>query len=316
MLRTAISKKKIEVDLWREYIETDSTPLQSMIFVSAISQLWIFGLYELLRTWLDWVSKLIEHRKRFEREAQVLEHRAGRVVRVEKQNDEVQEAENLNDHFYTESFRGVENDPSYVNELRYARDLVRPVSRKIELVRVTLAKHEIPKAKGKRAFAPGYARIDSATQSLCWIVRLKDGTEDLISRRRTADMCRRLLKKKLGIVDLFDLMKEKDVKLVEEKHYFRELPEGIACPDVHPYIAYLKEKNPEALWDRYIPSAVALERNNKLLEQLAKIAPKILKTLTPLEFPAGTWVYNATWEDEWKNEEDEVKQKLTPPDQR
>ena len=41
---------EIERELLRELVELERTP-PNTIFVSAISQLWVFGLYELLRTW-------------------------------------------------------------------------------------------------------------------------------------------------------------------------------------------------------------------------------------------------------------------------
>src|SRR5690348_3804899 len=37
--------------LRQRYIESEGTPTQEAIFVSAFSQLWVFGIYELLRTW-------------------------------------------------------------------------------------------------------------------------------------------------------------------------------------------------------------------------------------------------------------------------
>ena len=40
-----------ETQLLHEYIEKERTPTESAMFVSAQSQLWIFGIYELLRTW-------------------------------------------------------------------------------------------------------------------------------------------------------------------------------------------------------------------------------------------------------------------------
>ena len=40
-----------EARLLAEYMETERTPLQIGVFVSALSQMWIFALYELLRTW-------------------------------------------------------------------------------------------------------------------------------------------------------------------------------------------------------------------------------------------------------------------------
>jgi hypothetical protein len=41
---------QIESELLRELVELEHTP-PNTIFVSALSQLWVFGLYELLRTW-------------------------------------------------------------------------------------------------------------------------------------------------------------------------------------------------------------------------------------------------------------------------
>src|SRR5437879_1701172 len=40
-----------ETRLLHEYLVHERTPFPSTIFVSALCQLWIFGLYELLRTW-------------------------------------------------------------------------------------------------------------------------------------------------------------------------------------------------------------------------------------------------------------------------
>ena len=40
-----------ETRLLQEYFEQERTPLPTTMFVSAFCQLWIFGLYELLRTW-------------------------------------------------------------------------------------------------------------------------------------------------------------------------------------------------------------------------------------------------------------------------
>jgi hypothetical protein len=41
----------VETDVRNEYYKLERTPVQSMIFLSAISQMRIFSVYELLRTW-------------------------------------------------------------------------------------------------------------------------------------------------------------------------------------------------------------------------------------------------------------------------
>jgi hypothetical protein len=57
-----------ETNLLREYIQTEHTPFPAATFVSALSQLWLFGLYELLRTWRQRVQNVLEWHKEFRRE--------------------------------------------------------------------------------------------------------------------------------------------------------------------------------------------------------------------------------------------------------
>ena len=49
-------------------------------------------------------------------------------------------------------------------------------------MRVTLAKHEIPKCKGVKAENVGYARIDPLTGSMTFFYLDKDGSYNDISR--------------------------------------------------------------------------------------------------------------------------------------
>src|SRR5882724_13462633 len=48
----------LERDLLQEYINTESTPFPAILFVSALNQMWIFALYELLRTWRQRIRDL------------------------------------------------------------------------------------------------------------------------------------------------------------------------------------------------------------------------------------------------------------------
>ena len=78
----------------------------------------------------------------------------------------------MEDIFYRRGFSEVEQDRSYAAFLTEVLNKVKPIFRRIEDLRVTLAKHEIPKTRGKpavRAVAPGYARIDSTSGTLSWI---------------------------------------------------------------------------------------------------------------------------------------------------
>lgn len=42
-----------EYQLLREYFEIEKTPLETAMAVSALSQMWVYGLYEVLRMWRD-----------------------------------------------------------------------------------------------------------------------------------------------------------------------------------------------------------------------------------------------------------------------
>lgn len=97
------------------------------------------------------------------------------------------------------------------------------------------------------------------------------------------------------------------------ERYLRELPPGHQYPDTDPYILELKRRNPEVLWDRYLPSEVLVERVQRFREQLATWAPQAAKSVRELPLPPGTWVYNATWESEWEEEPLENKRRFTKP---
>ncbi len=55
--------------------------------------------------------------------------------------------------------------------------------RDAEALRVTLAKHEVPKTKGLFAEAPGYGRMSYADGSMYWFVTLKDDSQIKVDRR-------------------------------------------------------------------------------------------------------------------------------------
>jgi len=297
--------EELEAGLLHEYSQTDRLP-PSFAFVSAISQLWIFGLYELLRTWRQWVGELIAYGEELEKLTKEPSGEEAKSRRIEDQKVKLRDVSSVSfsDVFYDKSFTEIETNPSYLKELRWARDLVLPLFRRVELLRVTLAKHEVPKSKGKRAYMPGYARIDMTTGSLYWPVLLKNATYDSISRGSLADECRHVLQRKWW---------ELRGQMLEGKDYLRERSTGVHYPDDHPYILELKRKKPEALWDRYIPSELILERMTQARSAVAKLDPEAAKEMVPPDLPSATWVYNAMWEDEWDNEEEEIRQRFEKP---
>jgi hypothetical protein len=179
----------METELLHELIETEHTPLPSAMAVSAMSQMWMFAVYELFRTWRRRVQALIKIHKRVmslppEELAAALESEANKV-------QSTHEDANLALSMQRSSIMRLA-DAHFVTRLQHAYDEIEPIFRRIEALRVTLAKHEIPKTKGLVAFAPGYGRIDYLTGSIYWQIDLKDNAVDVINRRSIANDLRRL----------------------------------------------------------------------------------------------------------------------------
>ena len=161
-----------------------------MMFASALSQMWVFAVYELLRTWRQQANELIAYAD----DLSSLDT-PRRMRRMASQAEKLTAASSLSiveDASYGDSFRRVEHDAAFVDLLRNATARILPVFRDVEAVRITLAKHEVPKTKSFRAQGPGYCRIDRCSGSMCWMIILKDKSAKIISRRDLADGCRAL----------------------------------------------------------------------------------------------------------------------------
>jgi hypothetical protein len=180
----------LESRLLREYRALDRTPLESAAFVSALSQLWIFGVYELLRTWRQKVREAVSL-------ADLLKSLSPREreTRLQQERDRIRETSPYGKGLEDGRWRIVErisDDPGFVDAIRAASDKTESVFRRIEGLRVHLAKHEVPKAKGTPAFAPGYGRINMENGSIYYEFLVRPPEVDVLSRRDVADSCRDL----------------------------------------------------------------------------------------------------------------------------
>jgi hypothetical protein len=170
----------LERDLLRLYIEIERTPFPEVLVVSALNQMWIFALYELLRTWRQRIRDL-------KQEAQ----KAAAPVVANEEDDE-----NIADLAWVyrkNQLKRLQEEPAFEVELNEAYDRIEPLFRRIEALRMNLAKHEVPKMKGVPALAPGYGRIDMMSGSMVWQVDLGNMTVDMISRRSLADQLREIV---------------------------------------------------------------------------------------------------------------------------
>lgn len=160
----------LEGQLLRDLIERERTPPDTP-FVSALSQMWIFAAYELLRTWRQSISEMKKARK----DAPADDLRTTNLV------DWIRRG-------HLEQFRSSED---FCQDVETAAANVEPVFRRIEALRMNLAKHEVPKSKkNELAAAPGYSRIDGSDGSIYWMVDLGNNEVDMMSRRSLSDQLR------------------------------------------------------------------------------------------------------------------------------
>lgn len=96
----------------------------------------------------------------------------------------------LGDMFWEHHLREFRGSEEFRREVDQAAQRVEPVFRRIEALRMNLAKHEVPKKKGERAMAPGYGRIDYGDGSISWMVDLGENNVDVVSRRSIANQLR------------------------------------------------------------------------------------------------------------------------------
>jgi hypothetical protein len=175
--------RELERSLLREYFEIERTPVPAAMFVSALSQLWVLGLYELLRTWRQRVRNVLKFSQRI-----VDDRSSAEAVKEQVRKDFVRSRTYPQEiaAFAFAVYERVQEDPRYAERLRAAFDASELLFRRIEALRMMLAKHELPGQKGVAAMAPGYGRIDMTNGSIYWQVELSDYEVDVVSRRAIA----------------------------------------------------------------------------------------------------------------------------------
>lgn len=177
-----------EDQLLVEYYAEERTPISTLVVVSAIAQLWVFGLYELLRTWRQRVNQLLKFADELEGLAP-----EDRLLRIEERAAAIRDAaadpERANPA-HVLAFERAGQDADFRRELREVLDRSELPFRNLEAVRMHLAKHEIPKSRGSYASAPGYTRIDEVDESISWQIDLGNKEVAVHSRRGLAEDCR------------------------------------------------------------------------------------------------------------------------------
>lgn len=169
-----------ELELLDEYMEIERTPTQSALTVSALSQMWVYGLYEVLRLWRD---RRYQLRKLYDNSGIDLKLAsmppAGEI--------------NLAAHFRRAQLERYKTDAQYRDSIDHAWDRLEPIFRMVELFRMNLAKHSVPGAGTAIPRSPGYGRINMMCGSMTYELLDKDGFTHFSNRRDIADQLRKAL---------------------------------------------------------------------------------------------------------------------------
>jgi hypothetical protein len=170
-----------------EFYRNDRFSIDDLYPLSAMSQVWVFALYEFLRTWLQRASKLIGYAERLTA-LKTDEERTAYMKTIEEEAQEKAKHVKLAPVFYYEHVARV-GDEKFIKSIRDYRESIKQLFRDVEAIRMPLAKHEIAGTKGPKfmAEAPGYGRVDTFTGSMYWQIVLTDGTVDVINRHSLAD---------------------------------------------------------------------------------------------------------------------------------
>lgn len=181
--------RDMEAQLIQEYWNNDGRmPNQFAMLVGATSQMWIYYLYEFLRTWRQRAQELIEAAEEYQRQ-ETPEKKPDTEARLDAALMKRRKHVRLAPNFFGRHMKQI-TDPVFVASVRAYRGKTDLLFRRVEGVRVTLAKHEVPKTGKHQMFAeaPGYTRFDTiATGSAYWQFVLKDDTVDVVQRREVAN---------------------------------------------------------------------------------------------------------------------------------
>jgi hypothetical protein len=189
----------VEKQVLRRYIDEERTPTDIAIFSSALAQMLVFALYELLRTWRQYIRFLIDYgtKLRALKGERRNSHHEKHLALVKKAISGAS-SEGI---VLEKAFKRVGRDIRYLRRLERDLKSTDALFQRLSSLRVNLAKHEVKGQKYVLAQAPGYGRIDMTDGSTHWMVDLGDDGEghrimDIVSRRSLADQCRALFRRK------------------------------------------------------------------------------------------------------------------------
>jgi hypothetical protein len=174
-----------EMALDEFFSDADHVSGPTLSKLSALSQMWVFALYEFLRTWRQRARTLI----RFEDELAKRTTDKERAACMKEITDGVTAKARLVKFapvFYLDHVAKV-GDKEFINAIRRYKENTEPLFREVEAIRMPLAKHEVAGKEKLFAEAPGFGGVNKLTGSMYWQIVLSENEVTIIERRTLAD---------------------------------------------------------------------------------------------------------------------------------
>lgn len=168
----------LEQRVLHRLIDEERTPSDDAVFLLALSQMWIFAAYELLRTWRQRAKDIVKWAEN-----------GGLASKIEAMQGDLGYRHPARE-FRVNQLQKALDDPSVVDTVRASLRKSHIVFSRLEWLRIGLAKHEIAGRKNSVAFAPGYGRINRSCGSLEFELANEKYIIGNISRRDVADEIR------------------------------------------------------------------------------------------------------------------------------
>ncbi|MCR9193746.1 MAG: hypothetical protein NXH88_03385 [Hyphomonas sp.] len=171
----------LEAQVLEKLVAEERTPVPEAAFLSAQSQMWLFAVYELLRTWRQRAGEMIKWAENggLEQKREALEKDDG--------------YQHFGRQFRAGQIKEVLDDPGITDAIR--RDLKRThiLFVQLEAIRISLAKHEVWKKGNSVALRPGYGRINMWCGALDYELENGQYSMGSVNRRDIAEGIRALL---------------------------------------------------------------------------------------------------------------------------
>ncbi|GAB9084649.1 hypothetical protein [Bradyrhizobium diazoefficiens] len=175
--------RPMEAEILELWYQTERTPPEIMM-LTGISQMWLFSLYEFLRTWRQKAKHIIKVADEYETVQPRKREKflKGILDVAESKHKFVQRVP----RFYVGQLQKIPN-ADFVKSVRDYLANTEELFTHISHARMMLAKHEIMGAQGFMAEAPGYGRLNTFSGSIYWQYTLKDESLDVLDRRSVAN---------------------------------------------------------------------------------------------------------------------------------